>query len=175
MIPVDGWRKKCKFTNPCAHASLSNKLYVYILYKNDCIDMQLEKNCMQTSPASKHRKSLIHDKIVCTYIRTFMDAPFYATYQLLWMRNEQVLLYIKVRRGILRYEKLYSYKSMFYSYLKTANIMSIHQYRIMQHDTTPQGRTDCALNLWAKQWEVAHINDLEWVLIEDVPYLLAKL
>lgn len=109
--------------------------------------MQLEKNCMQTSPASKHRKSLIHDKIVYTYIRTFMDAPFYATYQLLWMRNEQVLLYIKVRRGILRYEKLYSYKSMFYSYLKTANIMSIHQYRIMQHDTTPQGRTDCALNL----------------------------
>ena len=68
MIPVDGWRKKSKFTNPCAHASLSNKLYVYILCKKDCIDMQLEKTaCKQVLQANTERASFM----IILYVRTY--------------------------------------------------------------------------------------------------------
>lgn len=128
---------------PCVHALLckKNNGFTPTLRRDDCIDMQLEKSCMRTSLASKHRNSLnlwwysvyAHINIwpICGCISMLL--------QLLWMTIEKVMLYIKARRGILGWEVLFMQIHVF-SYLKTVNIMSIPQYSIIQHDTTPQVR-----------------------------------
>lgn len=141
--------------------SWSNLAFILILCRDDCIDMQLEKSCMQTSLASKHGNSL-HLWWYSVYAHINICGCISMIFQLLWMTNEKSCSIYKGTQGHPEIWEVLFMQIHVFSYLKTVNIMSIPQYSIIQHDTTPQARIYFALNLSIKQSEVAHINDLDW-------------
>ena len=73
--------------------SWSYLAFILILCRDDCIDMQLEKSCMQTSLASKHGNSL-HLWWYSVYAHINICGCISMLLQLLWMTNEKVMLYI---------------------------------------------------------------------------------
>ena len=134
---------------------------ILILCRDDCIDMQLEKSCMQTSLARKHGNSL-NLWWYSVYAHINICGCISMIFQLLWMTNEKSCSIKKGTQGHPEIWEVLFVQIHVFSYLKTVNIMSIPQYSIIQHDTTPQARIYFALNLSIKQSEVAHINDLDW-------------
>ena len=153
---------------PCVRASLWNKMhgFILILCRDDCIDMQLEKSCMQTSLASKHGNSL-NLWWYSVYAHINICGCISMIFQLLWMTNEKSCSIYKGTQGHPEIWEVLFMQIHVFSYLKTANIMSMPQYSIIQHDTTPQARIYFALNLSIKQSEVAHINDLDWLFFSS--------